>query len=145
MNVKQQGYTLVELLLVLTIISVVSSVTLISLNSTYSSYERNIFLSQLENDLYYAQQLAISNGAHAVFYFNSERSCYGIRQNNQIVYEQPINIDVTFERGSLGITDVRFLSNGNISKAGTLFMYVGIQRYVIVFHIGKGRFYIEER
>lgn len=145
MKLKQQGYTLVELLLVLTIISVVSSITLISLNSTYSSYERKVLLSQLENDLYYAQQLAISNGVHAFFYFNSERNCYGIKQNNQIVYEQTINVDVSFERGSLGITDVRFLSNGNISKAGTLFMYVGSQRYMIVFHIGKGRFYIEER
>ncbi|WP_209123046.1 competence type IV pilus minor pilin ComGD [Alkalihalobacillus sp. BA299] len=145
MKISKQGYTLIELLIVLTIISIVGSVTLIFLHSSYSSYERNQLVSQLENDLYYTQQLAISNGTPSVFYINTSKSIYGVKQNNQLIYEQPFNLNVTFERGSLGIDDIKFLSNGNISKSGTLFMYVENQRYAIVFLLGKGRFYIEER
>ncbi|WP_078428742.1 competence type IV pilus minor pilin ComGD [Alkalihalobacterium alkalinitrilicum] len=145
MKLNNHGHTLTELLIALMVISIIGSITLISLYAPFSAYERNRFISQLENDLYYAQQLAISNGAPSVFFINTSRNLYAIKQNNQFVYEQPFNITVSFERGSLGIDDIKFLSNGNISKPGTLFMYIDNQRYALVFLLGKGRFYIEER
>ncbi|OLO42881.1 hypothetical protein BTR23_02460 [Alkalihalophilus pseudofirmus] len=145
MKLNNHGHTLTELLIALMVISIIGSITLISLYAPFSAYERNRFISQLENDLYYAQQLAISNGAPSVFFINTSRNLYAIKQNNQFVYEHPFNITVSFERGSLGIDDIKFLSNGNISKPGTLFMYIDNQRYALVFLLGKGRFYIEER
>ncbi|WP_216831709.1 competence type IV pilus minor pilin ComGD [Alkalihalobacterium elongatum] len=142
---NERGYTLIELLVVLMIISIIGSITLIYIQSPYSSFESNHTISQFENDLYYAQQLAISNGIPAYFYINSSRNFYAIRQDNQNVFEQSFNANVSFERGSLDVYDIKFLANGNISKSGTLFMNVGTKSYAIVFLIGKGRFYFEER
>ena len=57
---KQKGFTLLEMLLVLFAISVLSMVTYFNVHSLYEKQKIEQFLKQFSNDILYMQQLAIN-------------------------------------------------------------------------------------
>lgn len=57
---NQSGFTLIEMLFVLSIILVMASVSVILIRPQYLFFEKERFYSQLKADLLYSQQYAIS-------------------------------------------------------------------------------------
>lgn len=138
------GFTLVEVMISLFVVSVMTSVVLISFQSLYNAKETKQFLELLMQDIYFAQQLAITSGHMIDIHFNNFDSAYYIKQYGRTLYSQPYDKDITFERATLNLTDVRFNSRGSIVKPGTILIRTDSELYRIVFLLGKGRFYIEK-
>ncbi len=131
--------------IVLVIVIVVSSITIIDLKSSYDATKRNQFLYQLQQDLYYAQQNAISRQLSTTVIFLNGSKQYLIRQGGEMIltrnFEQPNTI---FVQGTLSLDDISFFPDGNARKSGTLLIRIGEYRYRLVLLLGRGRFYLEQ-
>ncbi|MCU4961863.1 comG operon protein ComGD, partial [Bacillus paranthracis] len=75
---KQKGFTLLEMLLVLFAISVLSMVTYFHVHSLYEKQKIEQFLRQFSNDILYMQQLAINRQKHYTLRWHKDRHMYYI-------------------------------------------------------------------
>ncbi len=142
---NQKGHTLLEMSLVLFIIAIVSSISLINMNATVDATIRNQFVYQLQQDLYYAQQTAINKQAPTtVIFYNGTKEYRVLLEGKVILRREFPNVDTRFIQGSLLLSDITFLSNGNNRKSGSLTFTIGESRYRLVLLLGRGRFYIEQ-
>ncbi|RXI99482.1 type II secretion system protein [Anaerobacillus alkaliphilus] len=142
---NEKGHTLLEMSLVLFIIAVVSSISIINMKSTYDAGIRNQFLYQLQQDLYYAQQMAISKQTLTTVIFYNGTKEYRVIQNGRAIIQRDFpHIDTRFFQGTLALNDIHFLSNGSPRKSGSLTFSLGDYRYRLVLLMGRGRFYIEQ-
>jgi len=138
------GYTLSETLIVLVIF-----VLLISIGSNlYPSFtkgmENRLFLSQFHEDLFYAQQYAISHESLIYLHIDNTKKVYTVSSYKEgIVLERSIPKDIQFLSGTLGFS-FHFNQYGNASKAGTIMIDTSKGKYKLVLNIGKGRFRIEK-
>src|SRR3954470_572942 len=78
MKYSQNGFTLIESLLVLSIFMIISSITVFSLKPQHTVMEDEAFLTQLKADLYYAQQYAISHQDEVSIIFSPTQFRYSI-------------------------------------------------------------------
>ena len=146
MNIRHSngGYTLSETLIVLVIF-----VLLISIGSNlYPSFtkgmENRLFLSQFHEDLFYAQQYAISHESLIYLHIDNTKKVYTVSSYKEgIVLERIIPEDIQFLSGTLGFS-FHFNQYGNASKAGTIMIDTSKGKYKLVLNIGKGRFRIEK-
>lgn len=141
---NNRGYTLIEMTIVLMIIAVVSSITFGNMKSTYDTVKRNEFIYQFQEDLYYAQQRAISHhlSTSVVILINSKE--YVIRQGGVVILRRKFDNNITFTPVSLALNDISFLNDGNASRSGTLLIKIDGHSYRLVLLLGMGRFYLEE-
>lgn len=104
-----------------------------------------MFLNQLNEDIFYAQQYAISHESLIYFYVDNERDVYTIYSyKEQGIVERAIPKDIQFLKGTLGAA-FYFNQFGNASKSGTMMIDTTKGRYKLVVNIGKGRFRIEKQ
>lgn len=141
---NNRGYTLFEMTIVLMIIAVVSSVTFGNMKLTYDATKRNEFIYQLQQDLYYTQQLALSHHLSASVVFHNNSKEYTIRQGGVVKLTRRFDSNVTFIPVTLLLNDITFLHDGNARKAGTLMIEIGDHSYRFVLLLGRGRFYLEQ-
>ncbi|MBE5104237.1 type II secretion system protein [Bacillus thuringiensis] len=142
---KQKGFTLLEMLLVLFAISVLSMVTYFNVHSLYEKQKVEQFLRQFSNDILYMQQLAINRQTHYTLRWYKEKNVYYIGEsgtNHSIVqrdYDNDIQIDLyTFPN------PMTYNPSGNINKGGTILLSYRSYKYQIVFQLGRGRFMYRE-
>ncbi|SDH33974.1 competence type IV pilus minor pilin ComGD [Alteribacillus bidgolensis] len=141
-----KGHTLVEMLIVLLIITAAIGIPLLSFQSLKEKTSIDNFLEVLAADIRYAQQYAYAN--EKMVFFNMQNNYYYVRTMEMAaepLKERKIPNEVIFEKGSLDLRDVTYNHNGNIKKAGTILIHTPKVKYRLVFLLGKGRFYIEER
>jgi len=143
--VKQQGFTFLEMLLVLFAISVLSIVTYFSVHSLYERQKVEQFLRQFSNDILYMQQLAINRQKHYTLRWHKDRNLYAIKElgtKYYIVkreYEEDIQINLhTFPN------PMTYNPSGNINRGGTIIISYRNYKYEIVFQLGRGRFTYRE-
>ena len=142
---SDQGFTLLETLLVLSIVIVIMTIPILTLAPLYQQQKAEHFLEQLEDDLLYAQVYALSNSATVRVYFSTQQSYRVIvSQTNQIILTRTYDNDIKIDPYTLGST-VTFRSNGNVSNAGTIRITIQKAKYNLVFMIGKGRFYVAKQ
>lgn len=143
---SEQGFTLLETLLVLSIVIVITSIPILKLAPLYQQQKTQHFLEQLEDDLLYAQLYALSNSATVRVYFYYQQSTYRVivGSTNQPILTRSYDKDIKIDPFTLGST-VTFRSNGNVSNAGTIRITIQEARYNLVFMIGKGRFYVAKQ
>jgi competence protein ComGD len=141
---RQGGFTLVESLLVLSIFLILTSVTALSLRPQNLFLSDHTFITQLQADLLYGQQFAISHQCE-VFFKLTENSEYTIyyRFDRPPLVTRPYSSEVQFYPGTLPLS-FKFLSDGNISQFGSFSIKTCCKQYRITFLIGKGRFYVSE-
>lgn len=142
---NNKGFTLVEMLLVLSIVLVISSVTIIQFKPHRNFLDKHIFLSQFQSDLYYAQQYAISHQEDVIIFIDINQKRYYLRtmSNAPILLERYYPPSVSWRPGSLPLT-IKFLPDGNVSQFGSLTIFIGDISYKLTILLGKGRFYIVE-
>ncbi|WP_078552872.1 competence type IV pilus minor pilin ComGD [Bacillus alkalicellulosilyticus] len=142
---KEQGYSLPELIITLSILSILTGLVMVSFQPLQAAHKKQHFLTQFQNEVYFAQQLAISTGISTSVLISNTQGTYAVSQYNTSLYRRTFdNQSIFFQRGSIGIHDIMYQYNGNISKSGTLLVEVDNEKYRIVFLLGKGRFYIEK-
>lgn len=143
-DIFEKGFTLIETLLVLLLIT---SLLLISIpNFQRSIHNKNLdyFFEQLEKDLYESQMTAMTEGIIVRVIFSSATNTYTIREEDVITKTRSLPKGLTVGRGTLELTNLRYLPNGNISYAGTIIFRYKNDRHILVFQLVRGRFYIEK-
>jgi competence protein ComGD len=137
------GFTFIEVLLV---ISMVMMLTIFSVFNVRANYEKqivNYFIKQFQEDIWLAQEYAISH-SHAVdFTFYSNQAIYDLREKGfrRLIVKREYHPQLIIE--PLTITNpIVFHSNGNINRSGSMYVKFKSQTYKVVFQLGKGRFYI---
>lgn len=142
---KQKGFTLLEMLLVLFAISVLSMVTYFNVHSLYEKQKIEQFLRQFSNDILYMQQLAINRQKHYTLRWHKDRHMYYIGESSKNIsiikreYDSDIQIDLnTFPN------PMTYNPSGNINRGGTILLSYRSYKYEIVFQLGRGRFTYRE-
>ncbi len=142
---NQNGFTLVESILVVSIVSIMSLVLIASIVPIYNQKIIDTFLHQFEKDIMYAQQYALVNEEPIYIVFVPTENRYTIEKNNVSVplvkrnYNKEISIVAT--NFSNRIT---YNHNGSIQRGGTIYISYQSQTYKVVFYLGKGRFSIQK-
>jgi prepilin-type N-terminal cleavage/methylation domain-containing protein len=143
--VKQKGFTLLEMLLVLFAISVLSMVTYFNVHSLYEKQKIEQFLRQFSNDILYMQQLAINRQKHYTLRWHKDRHMYYIGESSTDLsiikreYDSDIQLDLnTFPN------PMTYNPSGNINRGGTILLSYRSYKYEIVFQLGRGRFTYRE-
>ncbi|MED0825590.1 comG operon protein ComGD [Bacillus pacificus] len=142
---KQKGFTLLEMLLVLFAISVLSMVTYFHVHSLYEKQTIEQFLRQFSNDILYMQQLAINRQKHYTLRWHKDRHMYYIGESSTDLsiikreYDSDIQLDLnTFPN------PMTYNPSGNINRGGTILLSYRSYKYEIVFQLGRGRFTYRE-
>ncbi|WP_158735160.1 competence type IV pilus minor pilin ComGD [Alteribacillus sp. YIM 98480] len=141
-----KGHTLVEMLIVLLVITAAIGIPLLSFQSLKEKASIYYFLEVLAADIRFSQQYAYAN--EKMVFFNMQDNYYYVRTTEMAaepLKKRKIPNEVKFEKGSLDLRDVSYNQKGNIKKAGTILIHTPKTNYRLVFLLGKGRFYIEER
>ena len=145
MKNDQNGFTLIESLLVLSIFMIISSITVFSLQPQHSVLEDEAFLTQLKADLLYSQQYAISRQNDVSVVFLPEQYRYYMVGKTELPPIIVRNYSKNFHlvEGTIPLY-FKFLRDGNVNKFGTFLIQTKNKTYQVTVLIGKGRFYVKE-
>ncbi|MDH5160118.1 competence type IV pilus minor pilin ComGD [Heyndrickxia oleronia] len=139
-----RGFTFIEVLIVLLVLTIFLLLGSASVKKMRGSIERNVFITQLEADLYYAQSYAINRHESVLVQFYPFYNQYTAlsTSDSTILFDRklPQSIDM-LSGGSL--TSYTILPSGNISKFGTLRFKSDKREMKLIFYIGRGRFRFE--
>ncbi|WP_090234320.1 competence type IV pilus minor pilin ComGD [Fictibacillus solisalsi] len=138
------GYSLVELLIVLSISGILLGVTAVSLQSYYKSREVHFFLEQLKRDLYFTQRQAVVHQKVVFLHIYPDQHRYVVGSGTSSVFKEVRYADQVDVESSTMTMKITYTKNGNISSSGTLLIKTSAGKYRLVFLLGKGRFYVEK-
>jgi competence protein ComGD len=139
------GFTLIEMLLVLFIIMTIMTISYFHLRTSYEEKVIKQFLELFQEDIWLAQGYAISHSQSIELSIFNDQSYYDLRESGfrKLVYKR--SFDHELQLRPLTITNpIKFLPNGNINQPGTMYVMYDQQTYKVVFQLGRGRFHIEK-
>lgn len=145
MIANEQGFTLIESLVVFSVFLIISSITAFSLKPLYDANVSEQFLTQFQADFLYSQQYAVSHQQDVTVYIQNDQHYYYMRTN----FNQPMIVS-RYYTNSVNITSLtlpltfKFTPSGSVSKFGSLLIQSGSKKYIMTVLIGKGRFYVAE-
>jgi competence protein ComGD len=140
---NEQGFTLIESLFVLAIFLIIATVSATCFKPQYETLEIEEFLNQLQSDLFYGQQYALSH-QHAIsvgiypdqhYYilrYTPTSKPFLTRFYSNIITISPATLSLFFD----------FTPSGSVNKSGSLTLLCGNKQYRLTVLIGKGRFYV---
>lgn len=143
---RKNGFTLLELLIVLMIVSTLTIVAIPQIDRLKKAKEETHMLEQLTDDLLYAQAYALTHRQSVVVVFYNAQGRYRMTERYTL---GPVLLDRTLpspwkiELATLQ-NPLTFLANGNVNKSGTVLLKNGKTTYKLVFLLGKGRFYVQK-
>ena len=145
MKKNEQGFTLIESLLVLSIFLIISLITVFSVKPQYEMTTSETFLTHLQADLFYAQQYAISHQTEVTINFMADQHFYYIQETYKLPYfvERHYSENIQVSPGSLPLY-FKFLPDGHASKFGSIYIKCGSKRFRVTVMLGMGRFYAVE-
>ncbi|MDN4074732.1 MULTISPECIES: competence type IV pilus minor pilin ComGD [Fictibacillus] len=138
------GYSLLELLIVLSIGSILLSIASVSLQKYYKGREVHFFLEQFKRDLYFTQRTAINDHKVMHLHILPDENRYIIATAMNDLHKN-VNYpkQIRFESSTMPLK-ITYNKSGNISNSGTLIIKTEAGKYKMVFLLGKGRFYAEK-
>jgi competence protein ComGD len=142
---RDRGFTFTEMLLVLSAITVLMAVFLPSLSSLARKKTETYIITQLRNDLLYAQQYAMTHKTPVAVTFSESRPEYRMMEmkTRKTIFIRTLPNSWKFQLTTLTMP-LLFLENGNVNKAGALLLKRKDRAYKIIFLLGKGRFYVQK-
>ncbi|MGM8214106.1 competence type IV pilus minor pilin ComGD [Bacillaceae bacterium W0354] len=143
---RYRGFTLIEMLIVLTIVLIIIHGTTIIFNNAGKQLTFDQFIESFEKDIFMIQQHTLTTREMLSLYFNT-------RENYYVIYDSMLNpelirrdydpsIKITFDTLH---NPIRFKPSGNILNPGTMFIKYHDDNYEIKFPFGKGRFYVSKK
>lgn len=144
---NQSGFTLVEMLFVLSIFMIIASISALYLRPHFLAVERETFFSQFKADFLYSQQYAISHQKNLVLFILPKDKRYFVKEktSNTYIVDRAIPKTIKVEDGTMGTASSIQLDldpSAKVNRFGTIYFYVRDERYKITFQIGAGRFYV---
>lgn len=136
---NKNGFTLIEMLLVLMISSITIQLSISPAHQLISKISEKEMIEQIKADIYLAQTIAITSKKRTEVIFEEDEF--------QVIIDGNVHYTETYPP-SMKIVQVekfQFLpESGHINRFTTVFMNGGAQNYKWIFQIGKGRFRVEE-
>lgn len=144
---KQNGFTLIEMLIVMSVIMLISLFNIHSFQNYMEQKKIDSFMEQLEEDLLYAQMCAMANQAITYVRFYDDRyfiEYYENGSNEKTTYCRfyQEGIKIQFLTNSMG-KKVIYNPSGNVKEFGKFQVKYKKLKYTVVFQLGRGRFYYE--
>ncbi|WP_285876650.1 competence type IV pilus minor pilin ComGD [Fictibacillus phosphorivorans] len=133
------------MMIILLIVGIIGSVAFPKFQSFIKNRKTEYFLNTLEKELMMTQQKAINETSVYRLTFNNEKEIYQIgTYGSNKVLKREIPKHITVEGQALEMA-IQFNQNGNISRAGTIYIHSDDDVYKMVFQIGKGKFYVTKQ
>ena len=144
MRENERGFTLIEVLLVLSIVFVISSTILFVSHSYVEKNSFQVFMNQFKLDVYHLQSLSITNGTYSALVFDNNGTTYITRKSfYEPIVKRKLPKGVSLSPKS-SLTEIAFHPNGAVEKFGTLIFDTPEGVILLRIYIGKGRMTIEE-
>ncbi|MGE6369128.1 competence type IV pilus minor pilin ComGD [Planococcus kocurii] len=143
-NLKECGFTLLEMLLVLTVLMTIVSILIPSYQAFTTQKEEQQFFNILQQDIYFAQSQSYSLGKTAKIIFREEKGTYEIFTDLQmVVVSRKMPVSVSLKKTS-NLTEIYFNSNGSVVQSGTFRFATSRGEKALVVHLGRGRVVFSE-
>ncbi|MCM3111446.1 competence type IV pilus minor pilin ComGD [Lederbergia lenta] len=141
---REQGFTILELLIVLTILMVILSFSVLSLGNFAETMQKRLFITQLQSDLYYAHAYAIHQKEPILVNFSITENKYQatVISNNKLLFQRKLPISIYLQQSNL--TKFTITRDGTVSNFGTILFRVHNESIKLTFYIGRGRFSVQE-
>ncbi|MFC5463150.1 competence type IV pilus minor pilin ComGD [Lederbergia graminis] len=143
MSNHSKGFTLIEVLIVITISTIILSTSVIAWNSFWETVQKRTFIAQLQTDLYYAHAFAINRQEPVTVSFHITNNRYQAETGKKEVlfYKHlPNNCFIT----KATINKFSISPQGTVSHFGTIDFQINSQPVRLSLRIGSGRFSFEE-
>lgn len=139
---KCDGFTLIEMLIVLTILYLIIIISVPLVTSTFAKVEEKQFLNTFQSDVLYLQNISIGSKDHIRMMFREDHyEISNYMKNRTLIYrDYPDNMSIDART----MKYVSFNDKGSIRYPGVIHMETALKSYRIVFPLGKGRFYVDE-
>ncbi|WP_246945949.1 competence type IV pilus minor pilin ComGD [Bacillus pinisoli] len=133
------------MLLVLFIVMNLLIFSTFHLRSLYERQTIDQFFQQLQEDIWLAQQVAISHSKTIEMSFHEQKNYYDIRESGlrELVLKRLTNQDIQVRPLTIS-NPIRFNASGNINSSGTMYVIYHQQTYKVTFLLGRGRFKVEK-
>ncbi|WP_160112346.1 competence type IV pilus minor pilin ComGD [Salicibibacter kimchii] len=143
-NKNEQGHTLMELVVVLLLFSICLAIPTFSFVDQNDGREMEMFVSEFEQDLHYAQQQAMGKTVNARLDIQNNPGRYQVVVDGETVKRVSFPENVYFQYRSISPGTIRFRPSGNTDDAGEITIRSSDQFYRAMFLVGSGRFYVEK-
>nr|WP_285228735.1 competence type IV pilus minor pilin ComGD [Planococcus sp. ISL-109] len=141
---QQGGFTLIEMLLVLSVLGVVSSLALSSAVLHEERREEQRFFALLEQDIHYAQSQSYALSSSVMLVFREGKLGYEVMYGlNRPGFSRPMPSTVSLSKTS-NIREVYFTPSGSIRQPGTLRFATSRGERTVTIHLGKGRVVVSQ-
>ncbi|WP_188633613.1 competence type IV pilus minor pilin ComGD [Lentibacillus kapialis] len=141
MNHNSNGFTLLEVLFVLSVLSVLILIAVPIQASVLDKQTEANFLETLEMDILYTQSLSYNSRSRYQLFF-PDQTHYVIKKYGTIL-ERKVPEGWSIKKRTL--PTISFNREGTIRKPGTMTIYTQTTQYNLVCPLGKGRCYFEKQ
>lgn len=140
---KNSGFTLLEVLLAITLMTILLTFTFFTFQKFSHILQKELFLTQLEADLYYAHAYAINHGESVIVRFKRLNNEYEAINNvtREIIFLRKLPTSIIIDRTNLDYFVIT--PRGTVSRFGTVYFRINDEEIKVTFQIGRGRFKIE--
>ncbi|API90530.1 type II secretion system GspH family protein [Virgibacillus pantothenticus] len=137
---QTNGFTLIEMLIVLSIMLIMLGLVLPPLSSHVNKINSNHVIDKLASDVMKIQHMhATTYGAVKIQLYHDK---YVVLNSTRII--QQVHLPEGFWFNQNANHFIEFNKNGNIKRPRTFYLYSPTTRYKIIFPFGKGRFRVEK-
>jgi competence protein ComGD len=142
---RNNGYTLIEALIVVLIFTTLLSWSFFSLSPLKDHIEKKAFIASIQSDLYYLQSYSSNYQATVKLTFYPNKNMYSARdmESGNIVTSRELPTYTSIVYNS-SLKEVTFYPNGNTNKFGSLYLQVQDSFIKLTMQIGQGRFDVQE-
>ncbi|WP_112181301.1 competence type IV pilus minor pilin ComGD [Paraliobacillus zengyii] len=142
---KDSGFTIIELLIVLSILSILLVIGTTFHIKTYQTYQFNRWYQIFESDIMFMQQQTIASMGSFYMLIKPSSHTYEIRNGGlgEIIIERPIPDTWEIKLDTLTMP-LSFSTNGTVKQPGKFQIRTPSNSYDITFPFGKGRSYLVE-
>lgn len=142
---NEQGYTLSEMLLVLSIFMLIVSLSVGFLPGFSKSMENQLFMDQMMDDLHYVQHYAMTHNMKTIFSIDlKNKEYYGSTDyKKKRLVQRSIPNDIKIEKGSMNL-EITFYQKGSPNLSGTWLIRTKNSVNTLTIYLGSGRMKIEK-
>ncbi|WP_311775024.1 competence type IV pilus minor pilin ComGD [Listeria booriae] len=142
---RQNGFTLMEMLLVLAITLIICSISFIPAGSLIVQISERQSLDQLKIDIMQLQSIAVLTNQETILTLDGSKYIYFGTTTDSVQPKLSRKFTETLKFAEKSEQVFRFSPPyGNINKFKTIVIEGFKKKYALIFQIGKGRFRIEE-